>query len=77
MVEFVAVGEEFYQLWVPGQNARMLYILTILTMLSYLLEGVVGPLYYVYTITVKNKIPCTGAYKVCKSNGPLFAVMAD
>jgi hypothetical protein len=21
--------------------------------------------------------PCTGAYKVCKSNGPLFAVMAD
>ena len=54
----VAVGEEFYQWWVPGQNARMLYILTILTMLSYLLEGVVGPLYYVYTITVKNKIPC-------------------
>jgi hypothetical protein len=22
-------------------------------------------------------LPCTGAYKVCKSNGPLFAVMAD
>jgi hypothetical protein len=22
-------------------------------------------------------IPCTGAYKVCKSNGPLFPVMAD
>jgi hypothetical protein len=21
--------------------------------------------------------PCTGAYKVCKSNGPLFAEMAD
>jgi hypothetical protein len=21
--------------------------------------------------------PCTGAYKVCESNGPLFAVMAD
>ena len=21
--------------------------------------------------------PCTGAYKVCLSNGPLFAVMAD
>jgi hypothetical protein len=21
--------------------------------------------------------PCTGAYKVCKSNGPLFAVMTD
>ena len=21
--------------------------------------------------------PCTGTYKVCKSNGPLFAVMAD
>jgi hypothetical protein len=22
------------------------------------------------------KFPCTGAYKVCKSNGPLFPVMA-
>jgi hypothetical protein len=21
--------------------------------------------------------PCTGAYKVCKTNGPLFPVMAD
>jgi hypothetical protein len=21
--------------------------------------------------------PCTGAYKVCKSSGPLFAVMAN
>jgi hypothetical protein len=21
--------------------------------------------------------PCTGPYKVCKSNGPLFTVMAD
>jgi hypothetical protein len=21
--------------------------------------------------------PCTGAYKVCKSNGPLFPLMAD
>jgi hypothetical protein len=23
------------------------------------------------------EFPCTGAYKVCKSNGPLFPVMAD
>jgi hypothetical protein len=23
------------------------------------------------------EFPCTGAYKVCKSNGPLFAVMAN
>ena len=22
-------------------------------------------------------VPCTGEYKVCKSNGPLFPVMAD
>jgi hypothetical protein len=23
------------------------------------------------------EFPCTGPYKVCKSNGPLFPVMAD
>jgi hypothetical protein len=30
-----------------------------------------------YTPFFALVFPCTGAYKVCKSNGPLFAVMAD
>lgn len=56
---FTAAGDEFYALWMPKQNAALLYKLTFLVLLSNVLEGVVGPLYYIYTLTVKNRIPCT------------------
>jgi O-antigen/teichoic acid export membrane protein len=45
-------------LWLPGQDAQTLYRLTVLTILTGLLSGVMRPVYYVYTVTVKNKIPC-------------------
>jgi len=54
----IAIGEDFYKLWLPNQNTHVIYIITIITMLSYVLEGVVGPLYYVYTLTVKIRVPC-------------------
>lgn len=57
-VGFVVLGESFYKLWIPAQNTEYVYRLTIITLLSYVLEGIVGPLYYIYTLTVKNKIPC-------------------
>lgn len=55
---FVSLGEEFYSLWIPNQNIHLIYNLTVITLLSSVMEGVVGPLYYIYTLTVKNKIPC-------------------
>lgn len=57
-VGFVILGDKFYLLWIPNQNTEKIYMLTVITLLSYLLEGVVGPLYYIYTLTIKNKIPC-------------------
>lgn len=57
-VGFVILGEPFYHLWIPDQNIKKIYALTVITLLSYLLEGIVGPLYYIYTLTIKNKIPC-------------------
>jgi O-antigen/teichoic acid export membrane protein len=55
---FVALGQLYYRLWLPGQDDQMLYRLTVLTILTGLLSGVMRPVYYVYTVTVKNKIPC-------------------
>ena len=55
---FVAIGENFYRLWLPGENAGVLYILTILALLPNAFEGIIYPCYYIYTLYVKNKIPC-------------------
>lgn len=55
---FVAIGDSFYALWLPGQNAHLLYLLTLLALLPNAMEGILYPCYYIYTLCVKNKIPC-------------------
>ena len=55
---FFSLGKVFYALWIPGQDIDLIYVLTVITMLSSVIEGPVYPLYYIYTLTVKNKIPC-------------------
>lgn len=55
---FFALGVNFYSLWIPEQNIILVYRLTVITIFAYIIEGPVFPLYYIYTLTVKNKIPC-------------------
>ncbi len=55
---FFAVGFEFYQLFIPTQDYNMVYQLTVIAMLPAITEGCVYPLYYIYTLTLKNKFPC-------------------
>lgn len=55
---FIALGKFYFRLWIPSQDTELIYILTIITIGSSLGEGVVCPLYYIYTLTVKNKVPC-------------------
>ena len=55
---FFSLGKVFYALWIPGQDIDLIYVLTVITMISSVIEGPVYPLYYIYTLTVKNKIPC-------------------
>ena len=55
---FFALGSLFYKLWIPSQDFELLYSLTLLSILTYIIEGAVHPLYYIYTLMVKNKIPC-------------------
>ena len=54
----VGFGLDYYRLWVPNQDCELLYKLTIIATATSILEGAVSPLYYIYTLTVKNKIPC-------------------
>lgn len=55
---FFALGKEYYLLWIPKQDIDLVWALTVLTILGSVVEGAVFPLYYIYTLTVKNKMPC-------------------
>ena len=55
---FVAIGKQFYELWMPTQDSSLLYYLTLIALLPNALEGIIYPCYYIYTLCVKNKIPC-------------------
>lgn len=55
---FFALGNLFYFLWIPKQDGELIYALTVLTMITSISEGSVHPLYYIYTLTVKNRVPC-------------------
>lgn len=55
---FVSLGLSYYKLWIPGQNISLIYKLTVITILTSISEGAVYPLYYIYTLTIKNRVPC-------------------
>ena len=55
---FFSLGDCFFRLWLPKEDTNFLYLLTLLTIANYLTESIVKPLYSVYNLTVKNKVPC-------------------
>lgn len=56
---FFVYGESFLRLWLSNAgNIPFIYSLSIIVLFSDVIIGVVNPLYYVYTLTDKLKIPC-------------------
>jgi len=55
---FVALGPLYYKLWMPHQDTHYLYLLTVITVVGSITAGVMQPVYYVYTVTLNNKLPC-------------------
>lgn len=55
---FLALGYPFFSLWIPGQDIDAIYVLTVLTVALCIPNGPMQPLYYIYVLTVKRKIPC-------------------
>lgn len=54
----IVLGNDFFKLWIPNENYSFIYFLTILTVINAITEGPSVALYYVYTLTLKNKVPC-------------------
>lgn len=66
---FFALGMVYYKIWIPGEDIALVYRLTVITVLTSVASGSMKPLYYIYTLTVKQKFPCivtlvTGALNV-------------
>lgn len=55
---FFALGKVYYRLWLPGEDTWLLYNLTVITVLISITEGIMQPVYYVNTLTLKNRLPC-------------------
>lgn len=71
---FAIFGSVYYKLWTPGEDYVLLQSVSIVVILGSIIEGAVHPLYYAYTLTLKNKIPCyvTIASGVCNVAGMFF-----
>lgn len=51
----IMMGEDFFRLWVPTEPAKLLCILSILTVINSCVTGPLTPLYQIFTITNKVK----------------------
>ena len=67
-IAFIFVFSDwFYQLWLPAQNARLLYLLTIAGCIDLPIAMPLQPIYNIYPITNKikaNSLFCVGLYAV-------------
>lgn len=52
-----ALGMVYFRLWVPGQNIRLIFTLTLINSLTAIPGGPMQPLYYIYILTLKKKFP--------------------
>lgn len=50
------MGIEFYQLWMPGQPATLIYIMSVLTVANTCISGPLQPIYQIFTITNKVRV---------------------
>lgn len=57
IVVFIAVGNQFFTLWVPGENAQRLQLLSILTIAHLMIVGVVWPIWNLNTVMNRVKVP--------------------
>lgn len=68
----VGFGKAFYALWVPSQDASLLYLLTLITCCNLIFALPLEPLYNIFT--VKNKIKISSIALVCFSAASILTV---
>ena len=68
----IGFGRIFYTLWVPSQDASLLYLLTLITCCNLIFALPLEPLYNIFT--VKNKIKVSSIALICFSTASILTV---
>ncbi len=68
----VGFGRQFYQLWVPTQDAGLLHLLTVITCFNLIFALPLEPLYNIFT--VRNKIKVSSIALICFSFASILTV---
>lgn len=55
---FFALGRQFLDTWLPGQDTELIYKLSVIVLIGDVVVVVVRPLFYVNTLTDKLKVVC-------------------
>ncbi len=53
---FFVYGEVFFQLWLPTQDSHALYLLSVITLVPFIVHGTIETVYHVFVITNKLKL---------------------
>ena len=53
---FFVYGEVFFKLWLPTQDAHALYLLSIITLVPFIVHGTIETVYHIFVITNKLKL---------------------
>lgn len=53
----IIYGQEFFNLWTPGQDNYTISLLSNLSLIPLIINGVVNPLFHIYAVTNKVRIP--------------------
>ena len=55
---FASLGLTYYKLWIPNQDIRLIWELTMVSIIASVSSGIVYSTFYFYTLTLRKKIPC-------------------
>lgn len=53
----VVFSLNYYHIWIPAEDTELLRHITTISVLGMMIEGTITPMFYVYVLTLKNKIP--------------------
>ncbi|WP_084823148.1 lipopolysaccharide biosynthesis protein [Sphingobacterium sp. Ag1] len=53
---FFVFGQEFFRLWLPHENSQQLYLLSIITLVPFIIHGTIETIHHVFVITNKLRL---------------------
>lgn len=73
----IAYGESFFSLWVKSEDAQMLQVLSILSVIVFVISGPINSIYNIFTVTNKLKLSALILLGVGIINVPLILILIN